>query len=180
MSDEKKDDKKVHEKKNELGTLTVRNRGKINMSEIYSKLHQIISDYGYSCPEDGSGYFETEYFQEDSQFGKNIKFKWVAHKGQGDFYKSELKLSFEIMNLQDVEKVENNKKVVSNQGDVKIKIEANIYEKLDEGISSIFQNWFKSFKSEYDQQAYDDVEEDTFDAFMTVHSTAKKLLNITA
>ena len=127
----KSEDFKPHEKDENVGELTVRNRGKVDMSKIYTDLHQLIVDLGYKCPSDGTPYIEENYFQEDAQDGKYIKYKWKGNKKHDDIYTSYIELSAEVQKLVDIEKVEDNKKIVSNQADIKIKIKAGIIEKLD-------------------------------------------------
>lgn len=165
-----------------VGKLSVRSKGNFDLKEFYSLTHQFFSDRQYFNPADGTPYIEESYFQEDSQNGKNIQYKWVGKKPKPEqgLWTPQISLKAEINDLVDVEKVVNNKKVKSNFADVKVTLEANIFEVVDKDVHEKIKGWWDGFKGGYIQSEYDNVEDDTFSDLMDLHGLIKKLLSISA
>lgn len=174
------------------GKIVIRSKGECNVKELYSQTHQYLQDADYKSEEDGSEYFEKFYFQEDTEFGKTIKYKWVAKKDDRG-YSPQITLEAEIRDLVDVEKVENNKKVKYNKGDIKISISASVFEKpINPKASHLWINKFffnvkkassegshSKFKAGYEQDIYDEVEGNTIKEFFGLDKLIRQLLKIT-
>ena len=69
---------------------------------------------------------EKEYEEKISGNEKEVKFKWVGTKELTDYFKIEIKVSFHITNMVNVEINKDGNKIKTNQGKIKITTQGNL------------------------------------------------------
>jgi len=93
---------------------------------------------------------EDKYVEKLSGDSKNINIEWTGTRKVTDYFKFEIKVNFEIIGLTKVEIVQNNTKIKTNKGGVKVgvkgtlirdyqgKFETTAFKKF---LRSIYEKW---------------------------------------
>jgi len=93
---------------------------------------------------------EEKYEEKLDGEMKHLEIKWVGRKKITDYFKFEVKVTFRIIGLTNVEVMQNNQKTKANKGEVKIKCAGTLirdYEgKFETGsfkkfLRSIYEKW---------------------------------------
>jgi len=82
--------------------------------------------YDWLTEETGLTMKESKYSEKLSGSSKNIDVEWVGSKKITDYFKSEVKVSFKIIGLTDVEITKDDQKIKTNKGSVEVKITGNL------------------------------------------------------
>ena len=65
---------------------------------------------------------ETKYTEKLSGDSKNIDVEWIGEKEINDYFKFEVKVEFKIIGLKQIEVVQENTKVKTNDGSIEVKV----------------------------------------------------------
>lgn len=79
--------------------------------------------YDWLTEEVGLKIMENKYSEKLDGDSKNIDIKWECDKEITDYFRFDAKVSFEVFSLKKIEITNGGKKVETNQGTVKVKIE---------------------------------------------------------
>jgi len=91
-------------------------KGTFNFSDFYKFCHEWLTE------EPAFEISEDKYEEKLSGDSKEIKVEWTGQKKINDYFKFEIKIEFEVVGLTQVEVVQNNIKIKTNKGRVKVKI----------------------------------------------------------
>ena len=69
---------------------------------------------------------EPKYVEKVKGNSKDIDVEWEGSRKLTDYFKSSIKISFEINSLKEVEVNQGGKKITTNQGSVKIKVKGTL------------------------------------------------------
>ena len=96
------------------------------------------------------GYFveEKKYIEEVSGDTKKIEIGWTATSKVSDYFKNELKISWRIIGLKNVEVEKDGKKVKMNNGSFEVKINATL-------IKDYANTWENSSQMKFLRGVYD-------------------------
>ncbi len=106
--------------------------------------------YDWLAEETGLDLAEEEYVEKIKGDIKDIDIKWSGTREVTDYFKFEIKVEYEIRALKDVQITEGNKKVKTNDGQVKLKVKGNLirdYEgkfettAFNKFLRSIYEKW---------------------------------------
>lgn len=125
--------------------------------------------YDWLIDETGLDISEEGYTEKLSGDSKNIEVKWIGTRKVTDYFKFEIKISFRIIGLTNVEIMQNNTKIKTNKGVVEIKIsgtlvrdyqgkfEVNSFQKF---LRSIYEKWVISSRiEEFEEKLVGDCDE---------------------
>jgi len=82
--------------------------------------------YNWLVEESGLNVVEEKYAEKISGDAKNIDINWTGSKKITDYFKEEVKVSFQIIGLTKIEIVKDSKKIKTNNGSVEIKIKGTL------------------------------------------------------
>ena len=86
----------------------------------FSELYKFC--YEWLTEEPGLLVRENKYVEKLSGDSKKIDIEWTGEKEINDYFKFEVKVEFKIVGLKQVETIQNNAKVKTNEGEVEIKV----------------------------------------------------------
>lgn len=78
--------------------------------------------YDWLSEETGLKVKENKYSEKLSGDSKNIDIKWIGEKEINEYFKFKVEVEFRILGLKQVEIVQNNAKLKTNDGSVEVKI----------------------------------------------------------
>jgi hypothetical protein len=78
--------------------------------------------YDWLSEEPGLTVKENKYSEKLSSDSKNIDIEWTCEKEVNEYFKFKVKVEFRIIGLKQVEVVQNNTKVKTNNGSVEVKV----------------------------------------------------------
>ncbi len=141
----------------------VKYNGIMNFSEFYKFCYAWLTD------EVGLNVVEEKYSEKISGDAKNIDIVWTGSKKITDYFKEEIKVVFQILNLTKIEIVKDGKKIKANNGSVEVKIKGTLirdYEGKFETTSSkkflrsIYEKWvIPSRINEFEEKIIGDCDE---------------------
>jgi hypothetical protein len=82
--------------------------------------------YNWLVEEAGLNVVEEKYAEKITGDSKNIDIAWAGSKKITDYFKEEVKVSFQIIGLTKIEIVKDGRKVKTNNGSVEIKIKGTL------------------------------------------------------
>ncbi|MBU4070358.1 MAG: hypothetical protein KJ646_05220 [Nanoarchaeota archaeon] len=93
---------------------------------------------------------EKKYGEKLNKDAKDIDIEWTASRKVTDYFKFELEIKYKIIALKNVEIVQNNAKIKTNQGEVKLMLKGNLIRDYDgkfekdsfrKFLRSIYEKW---------------------------------------
>lgn len=149
--------------KDKIFSSKVRYEGVMDFKEFYKFCYQWLAE------EAGLEVVEGKYAEKISGDSKNIKVEWTGGKKVTDYFKFQVEVKFEVLNLINIEVVQDGKKIKMNKGSVEINVKGNLirdYEgKFEKTASqkfmrSIYEKWvIYSRIKEYEGKLMDDCNE---------------------
>ena len=106
--------------KEEVFSSKIKYDGIVSFKDFYKFCYDWLSE------ETGLTLKESKYSEKLSGNSKNIDIEWVGAKKITDYFKSEIKVSFKIIGLTDVELAKDDQKIKTNKGSVEVKITGNL------------------------------------------------------
>jgi hypothetical protein len=94
--------------------------GLLNFKDFYKFCFQWLSE------EAGLSVVEEKYAEKISGDSKNIKVKWNGGRKVTDYFKFQVSVDFEVINLTNVEITQDGKKIKMNKGSVEVKVSGNL------------------------------------------------------
>ena len=82
--------------------------------------------YDWLKEETGLDISEDKYAEKLDGDSKKINIKWTGTRKVTDYFKFEIKVEFEIVGLTKVEIIQNNTKIKTNKGGVKVKVKGTL------------------------------------------------------
>ena len=149
--------------KDKIFSSKVRYEGLMDFKEFYKFCHQWLSE------ETGLELIENKYAEKISGDSKNIKVEWSGSRKITDYFKFQIEVKFEVLNLTNVEVTQDGKKIKMNKGSVEVSIKGTLvrdYEGKFEKTStqkfmrSIYEKWvIYSRIKEYEGKLIEDCNE---------------------
>ena len=94
--------------------------GVLDFAAFYKFCYEWLRD------EAGLGMAETKYAEKLSGDSKSIDVEWGGSKEVSDYFKLEVKVSFKVIGLTNIEVVKGNEKVKMNKGSIEVGISGTI------------------------------------------------------
>lgn len=149
--------------KDTLFSSKIKYNGILDFAEFYKFCYNwLVEEAGLSIGED-------KYAEKISGDSKNIDISWSGSKKITDYFKEEVKVSFQIIGLTKIEIVKEGKKIKTNNGSVEVKIKGVLvrdYEGKFETtpskkfMRSIYEKWvIPSRLSEFEGKVVGDCDE---------------------
>jgi len=97
----------------------IKHEGVFSFKDLYNFLYDFLADAGYFVIEEG-------YTEKIKAEGKDLEIKWKCTKKVTDYFRFEIKVSFRILRLVDIEISKDGKKIKTNKGEVEIKFSGSL------------------------------------------------------
>ena len=106
--------------------------------------------YDWLVEETGLDIAEHKYSEKLTGNSKNIDIEWAGERKVTDYFKFEIKVVFQIINLTEVELNQNNAKIKTNKGSVNLSVKGNLIRDYDgkfekdafrKFLRSIYEKW---------------------------------------
>ena len=97
----------------------VRRSGIFDFKDTYQFIYRWLTEEGYKVE-------EQKYQEEVQADSKKVDIIWVAEKKISDYFKNEIKLSFRITGLKNVEVEKEGRRVKMNDGSFEVKITGSL------------------------------------------------------
>jgi len=106
--------------------------------------------YDWLTEQIGLTLVEDKYSEKLNKDAKDIDIEWTAFRKVTDYFKFEFKIKYKIIALKNVEVVQNNAKVKTNHGEVKLILKGNLIRDYDgkfekdsfrKFLRSIYEKW---------------------------------------
>jgi len=94
----------------------LRHVGIFDFKEVYRICYEWFINEGYDVA-------EKSYVEKVGQKGKEIEIVWVAVRKVSDYFRFQIKSTWHILGLNDIEVEENGRKIKMNQGDLEIRFD---------------------------------------------------------
>ncbi|MBS3072523.1 hypothetical protein J4477_01655 [Candidatus Pacearchaeota archaeon] len=127
--------------KDKIITEKVKRSGLFNFKDVYQFTYRWFVDEGYDVE-------EQKYVESVAGDSKDIEIVWVATKKVSDYFKNEIKSSWRIVGMTDVEAERDGKKVKSNKGSFEVKFSGSL-------IKDYEGSWEKSSMMKFLRGVYD-------------------------
>lgn len=102
--------------KDEIAEQKVKWKGLFHFKDTYTFLYRWLEDEDYNIE-------EQKYLEEvEGGAKKKIEINWVAEKKLSDYFKIQLKLSWRILGMKDVEVEKDGERVKMNDASIEIKV----------------------------------------------------------
>ncbi len=149
--------------KDKIFSSRIKYDGVMDFKEFYKFCYQWLVE------EAGLEVVENKYAEKISGDSKNIKVEWAGSKKVTDYFKFQIEVKFEVLNLVTIEVMQDGKKVKMNKGSVEVSVKGNLlrdYEgKFEKTASqkfmrSIYEKWvIYSRIKEYEGKLIEDCNE---------------------
>jgi hypothetical protein len=149
--------------KDKIYSSKVKYDGLMDFKEFYKFCYQWLTE------ESGLDVAETKYAEKISGDSKGIKVEWTGGRKVTDYFKFQVDVKFEVLNLTNVEIAQDGKKLKMNKGSVEVSIKGTLvrdYEGKFEHtptqkfMRSIYEKWvIYSRIKEYEGKLVDDCNE---------------------
>jgi hypothetical protein len=106
--------------KDKIFSSKIKYDGILDFKEFYKFCYQWLSE------EAGLSVVEEKYAEKISGDAKNIKVKWAGSRKVTDYFKFEVGVDFEVLNLTNVEVTKDGKKIKMNKGSIEIGIKGTL------------------------------------------------------
>jgi hypothetical protein len=106
--------------KDKLFSSKIKYGGVVNFADFYKFCFDWLKD------ETGVEMGEDKYSEKLSGDSKNIDVEWSGSKKLTDYFKMEVKVTFKVIGLTNVEITQNGKKVKTNKGSIEIGIKGTL------------------------------------------------------
>jgi hypothetical protein len=148
---------------NKIFSSSLKFTGIFKFSDFYKFCYDWLSE------ETGVDVAEEKYGEKLKGSEKEIKAEWVGTKKLTDYFQSKIKVKFEIQSLKNVEIVMDGKKIKTNNGEVKMKVDGILVKdyqsKFEKTASmkffrSIYEKWVISSRVEqFEDKIFGDCDE---------------------
>lgn len=141
--------------KEELVKNEIKHSGIFNLKDFYKFCYKWLTEETELGP-----FAEKKYEEKIKGNKKDIEFKWEGQKKLTDYFRMDVKVDFEVLNLEKVEINQEGNKKTTNRGDLKVvakgilvrdydgKFESSAFTKF---LRSIYEKWvIKSRIDEYE------------------------------
>ena len=149
--------------KDKIFSSKVKYEGLMDFKEFYKFCYQWLTD------ETELEIAEKKYSEKITGDSKGVKVEWEGTRKVTDYFKFQVIINFEVLNLVNVEIMQDGRKVKMNRGSVEVKVKGNLirdYEGKFEKTSSqkfmrsIYEKWvIYSRIKEYEDKLVDDCNE---------------------
>lgn len=142
---------------------SVKDTGVFSFSDVYNFCYDWLTE------ETNLILTEDKYKEKLSGNAKNINVEWTGIRKITDYFKFEIKIEFEIINLTEVEVVKDDAKTKTNKGQIQIKVkgilvrdyqgkfERTAFKKF---LRSIYEKWVIASRiDEYEEKLFKDCDE---------------------
>ncbi|MGD9276731.1 MAG: hypothetical protein PVJ67_06175 [Candidatus Pacearchaeota archaeon] len=106
--------------KEKIFSSSVKYAGIFSFKDFYKFCHEYLTE------ELGFGMGEGKYEEKLAGDAKNIVVEWKGEDKVTDYFQFKISVSFEVNGLKNVEVMEGNKKVKTNEGSIKVKISGTL------------------------------------------------------
>src|SRR3989344_4375091 len=127
--------------KDKVLTEKIKRVGIFNYKDTYQFVYNWLNEEGY-------GVEEKKYVEEIQGDAKKIEIIWTAGKKVSDYFKNELKLSWSILGMKNVEVEKDGKRIKMNDGSFEIKISGTL-------VKDYQSTWKKNPTSKFLRGVYD-------------------------
>ena len=127
--------------KDKVLTEKIKRVGIFNYKDTYQFVYNWLNEEGY-------GVEEKKYVEEIQGDAKKIEIIWTAGKKVSDYFKNELKLSWSILGMKNVEVEKDGKRIKMNDGSFEIKISGTL-------VKDYQSTWEKNPTSKFLRGVYD-------------------------
>ena len=93
--------------------------GLFNFKDLYNFIFDYLSDKGFFVD-------EKKYDEKVRAEGREIEVKWECKKKITDYFRYEVVITLKVTGLVDVKVMKNGKKIISNKGDVEVKLSGSL------------------------------------------------------
>ncbi|MBU1129462.1 MAG: hypothetical protein KJ949_02410 [Nanoarchaeota archaeon] len=130
--------------KEEIFSSKVKHDGIFLFKDFYKFCYDWLTD------ETGLLVAEEKYAEKLAGDSKEINISWIGTKKITDYFKYQVKVSFRILNMKEVEIMQGNAKIKTNKGSVEIKTSGNLLRDYDgkfektgfqKFLRSIYEKW---------------------------------------
>ncbi len=111
--------------KDTIFSSSLKYKGIFSFKDFYKFCHEWLTE------ETGLDISEDKYVEKLTGDSKNIDVEWTGTKKVTDYFKFEIKVGFEITDLTKVEITQNNAKVKTNKGAVKVSVKGTLIRDYD-------------------------------------------------
>jgi hypothetical protein len=94
--------------------------GILDFKDFYKFCHKWLSE------EAGLDVVENKYSEKISGDSKNIKVEWMGARKVTDYFKFQIDVKFEVLNLTTVELTKDGKKIKMNKGSVEVSVKGTL------------------------------------------------------
>lgn len=111
--------------KDQIFSSKISYEGLLDFKQFYKFCYQWLTE------EAGLNVNENKYAEKISGDAKNIKVEWNGSRKVTDYFKFEVKVGFEVLNLTNVEITKDNKKIKMNKGSIEVSIKGTLVRDYD-------------------------------------------------
>jgi len=141
----------------------IKNTGPVNFKEFYRFCYDWLTD------ETNLIVAEEKYVEKMTGESKNIDISWNAWRKITDYFKFEIKITWRIIGLKDIEVQKDGRKIKLNEGAIEIKVKASLvrdykgkFEKsaFNKFLRGIYEKWvIPSRVEQFEDKLIGDVDE---------------------
>ena len=110
--------------KDKISSQKVKRSGIFNFKDTYQFAYTLLKEQGYDIT-------EGKYAEEITGDSKKISVSWIATKKISDYFKIELGIRWDIINLKSVEAEKDGKRIKTNEGSIEIGINGILVKDYD-------------------------------------------------
>lgn len=130
--------------KDKVFSSKIKYEGLMDFKDFYKFCYQWLAE------EAGMDVVEGKYAEKITGDSKNIKVEWTANKELTDYFKSQIDVKFEVLNLSNVEITQDGRKIKMNKGSVEVSVKGTLlkdykgkFEKTasQKFMRSIYEKW---------------------------------------
>ncbi len=111
--------------KDKLFSSKIKYNGIVNFADFYKFCYDWLRD------DTGLLLSEDKYTEKIAGDAKNLEIEWTGIRNITDYFRFEIKVSFRVLGLTNVEVAEGNKKVKTNKGTIEIIVKGNLIRDYD-------------------------------------------------
>jgi hypothetical protein len=106
--------------KDKLFSSKIKYNGVVNFADFYKFCYEWLRD------EMGIPISENKYSEKIAGEAKNIEIEWNGIRNVTDYFRFEIKVSFRVGGLTNVEITENGRKIKTNKGSIEVGVSGNL------------------------------------------------------
>src|SRR3989344_607486 len=109
---------------NVCSNLTLNWKGLFYMDDLYKILKAWLAFQGYG--DENKNFKEASYTERIKPNGKQLEVKWLAERNITDYFSIQFTVIIYVIGLNDVEVVEEGRKIKANKGEIEMRISSNL------------------------------------------------------